>query len=57
MENKIKERIKEVEELIKTIPISLATSEYYLNLIQIYHELWNLLYFKKHQEKNYLRKK
>lgn len=52
----IKKKIQETEQELEKNKITLATANEYEKLLEIYHELWELLYFKLHQEESYLLK-
>ena len=52
-EKEIKKRIEEVEAQINSVDLSMTTVEYLDKLLDIHTKLWNLEYFKKHQEKNF----
>lgn len=52
--NKIKQKIKDVEEQLENTKIDMVTSEYYRNLLKIHSDLYDFLYFKIHNEKTYL---
>ena len=52
--SQIKQKIKEVEHQLEITEVNMVSVEYYKELLIIYHELWELLYFKLHLEKTYL---
>ena len=54
-DKEIKSRIEEVEELIKQTHLDLITSDFFLNLFKIHDSLWDMLYFKKNLEKDFLK--
>lgn len=55
-EKEIKQRINEVEEKLKVVELTLANYDFYDRLLDIHKKLWDLLYFKKNQEENFLLK-
>ena len=50
----IRKKIKEVEHQLEITEVNMVSVEYYKELLQTHQELWNLLYFKLHEEKTYL---
>lgn len=52
----IQKKIKEVEDLLEQTPINQLTFEFYDKLLDIKFKLWQEAYFKKFQEKDYLKK-
>ena len=54
-EKEIKKKIEEVEGQLKQ-KITMLNFDYYEGLLDIHNKLWDLLYFKKHQEKTFLKK-
>lgn len=54
MIKEIKKKIKEVEKQLIDTEINMASVEYYDKLLIIFHNLWDLLYFKLNQEKDFL---
>lgn len=52
----IKDKIKECEKAMERTEINIATASEYKSILKTHTELHNLLYFKIHQEENYLLK-
>ena len=53
MKEEIRKKIKEVEEKLK-MDLTMLNYDYYDKLLDIHKKLWDLLYFKINQEKNFL---
>lgn len=52
----IRDKIKEIEVKIKSTPINIINTQYVKDLFEIHKCMWDFAYFKKYQEKDYLKK-
>lgn len=50
----IKKKIEEVRKIITSTEINPTTFDYYDKLLDIERKLWDMMYFKENQEKNWL---
>lgn len=53
-EEQLKKKIKEIEAIILTTKINPTNYDFIDKCLDILRKLWDQLYFKIHQEKNYL---
>jgi len=55
-EKQIKERIEQIESIIEKTEVTILNYDFVIRLMELHHLLWDFLYFKVNQEKDFLKK-